>query len=63
MHKIYNPVNHHIGTTRMSATKKHSVANKDCEIFGISNLYIACSSVFSTYSKANPTLYYYCIVS
>jgi len=54
-HKINDPVNHHIGTTRMSATKKYGVVNKDCRVFGISNLYIAGSSVFATSSKVNPT--------
>jgi choline dehydrogenase-like flavoprotein len=54
-HKINDPVNHHIGTTRMSDTKKDGVVNKNCKVFDISNLYIAGSSVFSTSSKVNPT--------
>jgi len=47
---------HHMGTTRMSNNSKIGVVNKNCKIFGLDNLYIAGSSIFSTYSFANPTL-------
>ena len=54
-HKIDDPINHHIGTTRMSDSFKTGVVDKNCKVFGISNLYIAGSSVFSTSSVVNPT--------
>ena len=46
---------HHMGTTRMSASPEDGVVDKNCQVFGVSNLYIAGSSVFSTSSYANPT--------
>jgi choline dehydrogenase-like flavoprotein len=54
-YKIDDPINHHIGTTRMSDSSKTGVVDKNCKVFGISNLYIAGSSVFSTSSIVNPT--------
>jgi choline dehydrogenase-like flavoprotein len=54
-YKINDPVNHHIGTTRMSDSFKTGVVNKNCKVFGMSNLYIAGSSVFTTSSVVNPT--------
>ena len=48
--------NHHIGSTRMGATERDGVVNKDCRVFGVDNLYIAGSSVFCTAGHANPTL-------
>ena len=54
-YKIDDPINHHIGTTRMSDSSKTGVVDKNCKVFGISNLYIAGSSVFSTSSVINPT--------
>ena len=53
--KIDDPINHHIGTTRMSDSPKTGVVDKNCKVFGISNLYIAGSSVFTTSSIVNPT--------
>ncbi len=47
---------HHIGTTRMAADPANGVVNPDCQVYGISNLYISSSSVFPTCSQANPTL-------
>jgi choline dehydrogenase-like flavoprotein len=47
---------HHMGTTRMGISKTEAVVDKDCKVFGVKNLYIAGSSVFPTYSFANPTL-------
>lgn len=47
---------HHIGTTRMSREPKQGVVDPTCKIHGISNLFIASSSVFPTSSQANPTL-------
>jgi choline dehydrogenase-like flavoprotein len=47
---------HHIGTTRMAASPADGVVDADCRVFGVANLYIAGSSVFTTASRANPTL-------
>lgn len=48
--------NHHMGTTRMSNHPSQGVVDKNCKVFGMENLYIAGSSLFPTYGKANPTL-------
>jgi choline dehydrogenase-like flavoprotein len=40
----------------MSSDPKQGVVDTDCRLHGVSNLYIAGSSVFSTYSASNPTL-------
>lgn len=47
---------HHIGTTRMHANSKEGVVDANCQVHGISNLYVAGSSVFPTGGFANPTL-------
>jgi len=47
---------HHIGTTRMHADHREGVVNSDCRVHGVSNLFIAGSSVFPTGGYANPTL-------
>ena len=47
---------HHMGTTRMHADPRQGVVNADCRVHGISNLYVAGSSVFTTCGFANPTL-------
>jgi choline dehydrogenase-like flavoprotein len=47
---------HHIGTTRMAAHPEHGVVDRDCRVFGVSNLFIASSSTFPTGGCANPTL-------
>ncbi len=47
---------HHIGTTRMSDNPKTGVVDTNCRVHGVSNLYIASSSVFPTSGFANPTL-------
>ncbi|PIG93701.1 GMC oxidoreductase [Gloeocapsopsis sp. IPPAS B-1203] len=47
---------HHIGTTRMSTNPKLGVVNADCQVHGISNLYVIGSSVFPTSGLSNPTL-------
>ena len=47
---------HHVGTTRMGDNPTTSIVNKNCQVHGIGNLYIASSSVFPTSSQANPTL-------
>ncbi|MGI8739291.1 MAG: GMC oxidoreductase [Gammaproteobacteria bacterium] len=47
---------HHMGTTRMHTDRRMGVVDEDCKVHGISNLYIAGSSVFPTGGYANPTL-------
>lgn len=47
---------HSIGTTRMNTDPKFGVVDADCKVHGISNLYVAGSSVFPTGGYANPTL-------
>jgi choline dehydrogenase-like flavoprotein len=47
---------HHIGTTRMHADPKQGVVDPDCRVHGLTNLYVAGSSVFPTSGYANPTL-------
>jgi choline dehydrogenase-like flavoprotein len=46
---------HHMGTTRMASTASEGVVDKNCQVFGINNFYIAGSSVFTTGGHANPT--------
>lgn len=46
---------HHMGTTRMSDDPATGVVDKNCEVHGIHNLYIAGSSVFPTGGHVNPT--------
>lgn len=48
--------NHHMGTTRMAADPRKGVVDADCKVHGISNLYVAGSSLFTTSSTVNPTL-------
>lgn len=47
---------HHMGTTRMSDDPKKGVVDANCKIHGISNLYVAGSSCFTTAAACNPTL-------
>lgn len=47
---------HHCGTTRMSDDPKTGVVDADCRVHGVSNLFVASSSVFPTHGYANPTL-------
>ncbi|MEX2203014.1 MAG: GMC family oxidoreductase [Actinomycetota bacterium] len=47
---------HLIGTTRMSDDPKQGVVDRDCRVHGMSNLYVAGSSVFPTAGSGNPTL-------
>ena len=47
---------HHMGTTRMSDNPATGVVDKNCQVYGYSNLFVAGSSVFSTAGWANPTL-------
>ncbi|HMG66350.1 MAG TPA: GMC family oxidoreductase, partial [Chitinophagaceae bacterium] len=47
---------HHMGTTRMSDDPKQGVVDANCKVHGITNLFIAGSSCFTTAGAANPTL-------
>ena len=47
---------HHMGTTRMHRDPARGVATEDARVHGLSNLFIAGSSLFPTAGFANPTL-------
>jgi choline dehydrogenase-like flavoprotein len=47
---------HHMGTTRMSTDPARGVVDGHCRVHGISNLFVAGSSVFPTGGTAAPTL-------
>ena len=49
-------LNHHMGGTRIHTDPRQGVVDADCRVHGVSNLYIAGSSVFPTGGYANPTL-------
>jgi choline dehydrogenase-like flavoprotein len=49
-------IHHHLGTTRMDADESRGVVDADCRVHGVSNLFVAGSSVFPTGGYANPTL-------
>jgi choline dehydrogenase-like flavoprotein len=44
-----------MGGTRMAASPATGVVDKDCKVFGMDNLYIGGSSVFTTGGHASPT--------
>lgn len=46
---------HHMGTTRMHVDPKKGVVDANCKVHGLSNLYIAGSSVFPTSGAVAPT--------
>jgi choline dehydrogenase-like flavoprotein len=46
---------HHMGTTRMHQDPKRGVVDANCRLHGVSNLFVAGSSVFPTYGTVNPT--------
>jgi choline dehydrogenase-like flavoprotein len=47
---------HHMGTTRISEDPNKGVVDADCRVHGISNLFIAGSSVFPTVGSDSPTI-------
>jgi choline dehydrogenase-like flavoprotein len=47
---------HHLGTTRMHTDPKQGVVDANLRVHGLSNLFIAGSGVFPTYSASNPTM-------
>jgi choline dehydrogenase-like flavoprotein len=54
---VFSPSAHHnMGTTRMNNDPKQGVVDSNCKVHGISNLFVAGSSVFPTGGYANPTL-------
>ncbi|MHC8320945.1 FAD-dependent oxidoreductase [Pseudomonas sp. GB2N2] len=51
-----NPHAHHMGTTRMATAAAFGVVDENCKVFGVENLHVAGSSVFSTGGASNPTM-------
>jgi choline dehydrogenase-like flavoprotein len=49
-------MHHHMGGTRMHNDPKQGVVDANCKVHGITNLFIAGSSVFPTSGYSNPTL-------
>ncbi|MGE3923606.1 MAG: GMC oxidoreductase [Lautropia sp.] len=47
---------HHMGTTRMHDSPRHGVVDRNCQVHGIGNFYVAGSSVFTTSSSNHPTM-------
>jgi choline dehydrogenase-like flavoprotein len=47
---------HDLGATRMSATPRTGVVDANCQVHGVSNLFLAGGGVFTTAGCANPTL-------
>jgi choline dehydrogenase-like flavoprotein len=47
---------HHLGTTRMSADPRTGVVDANAQVHGISNLFVAGSSIFATAAASNPTM-------
>ena len=56
MRALFEASFHHVGTTRMHRDPQQGVVDADCRVHGVSNLYVAGSSVFPTAGHANPTL-------
>lgn len=48
--------NHHMGTTRINVDPRKGVVDANLQVHGVSNLFVAGSSVYPTYGAANPTL-------
>jgi choline dehydrogenase-like flavoprotein len=53
---VLRDAGHHIGTTRMHLDSKKGVVDENCRVHGMTNLFVAGSSVFPTSGHANPTL-------
>ena len=47
---------HHMGTTRMSDDPRKGVVDRNCQVHGIQNLFVAGSGCFPTAGAPNPTL-------
>ena len=52
----FNSAAHHLGTTRMSDDPTSGVVDRNCLVHGMTNLYVAGSSIFPTGGHVNPTL-------
>jgi choline dehydrogenase-like flavoprotein len=48
-------VYHPSGTTRMGSSAESGVLDRECRVFGFSNLYVASTSAFPRTGAANPT--------
>lgn len=48
--------NHHMGGTRMAHTPARGIVDRNCQVFGQENLFVAGSSVFPSGGHANPTM-------
>jgi choline dehydrogenase-like flavoprotein len=48
--------NHHMGGTRMAGSPEHGIVDRNCQVFGQRNLFVAGSSVFPSGGQANPTM-------
>ena len=55
-HLLLASIHHHMGGTRMNEDPRQGVVDANCKVHGVSNLFIASSSVFPTGGYANPTL-------
>jgi choline dehydrogenase-like flavoprotein len=53
---LFSFIWHHTGTTRMHDDPAQGVVDADCRVHGVSNLFVAGSSVFPTSGVAAPTL-------
>lgn len=51
----YPTGHHHMGGTRMADSLTNGIVDRDCRVFGIANLFVGGSSVFTTCGHANPT--------
>jgi choline dehydrogenase-like flavoprotein len=47
---------HHMGTARMHEDPRRGVVNSQCQVHGLSNLFVGSSAVFPTSARSNPTL-------
>jgi choline dehydrogenase-like flavoprotein len=54
--KNFNSYAHHLGTTRMSDDPETGVVDRNAQVYGVENLFIAGSSTFPTGGHANPTV-------
>jgi choline dehydrogenase-like flavoprotein len=45
-----------MGTTRMSDNPRKGVVDRNCQVHGVHNLFVAGSSVFPTAGSGTPTL-------
>jgi choline dehydrogenase-like flavoprotein len=54
--RFMDVTHHHMGTTRMHDEPTRGVVDANCRVHGISNLFVAGSSVFPTGGAATATL-------